>query len=211
MTPARQLTLLCIGFLAGCALRPTAPVTPAARPGQRIQLLALPAWEARGRIAIKVTVPAGEADAGNSRPAGGQGSIRWVQSGDSARVRLSGPFGAGAYELQWDPGHVTVTTGNGTKRADYTGPDAAEQFVREQLGFSFPVASTRYWLLGLADPAMAGSETFDAAGRLAALNQQGWQIRYDDYVLRAGLWLPRKLVLENERGRLRLVLDDWQL
>ena len=61
------------------------------------------------------------------------------------------------------------------------------------------------------ESATAGSETFDAAGRLAALDQQGWQIRYEDYVLRGGLWLPRKLSLANERGRLRLVLDDWRL
>ena len=46
-------------------------------------------WRARGRIAVK------------SDDGGGQGNIRWRQEGPASSVNLSGPFGAGAYEIAW--------------------------------------------------------------------------------------------------------------
>ena len=81
------------------------------------------------------------------------------------RIRLSGPFGAGAYEINWMPGEITVYS-RGTEAALVLGPDAAERFLAEQVGWSFPVTSVRYWLLGLADPAAPAAEQVDAGGRL---------------------------------------------
>jgi len=125
---------------------------------------------------------------------------------------VSGPFSAGAYEIRWAPGRLTVLSKRGEVAADYAGPGAAERFLDEQLGWSLPVANTRHWLLGLAGPDSPAVETMDAEGLLAGLTQDGWQVRYDEYrPAQGGIAMPRKLVLESAAGRIRLVIDAWRL
>ena len=186
-------------LLAGCATRPVVPVTPESWAARAATLATMDDWEAHGRIAIR---------AANG---GGQGSLHWEQRGELARIRLSGPFGAGAYLIEWDRERLTVTSRDGEVALDYAGPSAAEQFLYEQLGWWFPAIAARYWLRGLADPAASAVESFDAAGRLAGLDQHGWQVRYEDWQGDALLPMPRRLVIENEQARVRVVLDRWQL
>lgn len=194
------LTVLLGGVvLAGCATRGTIS-EPAAEPAlRRATLEAIDHWEARGRIALKTP------------DTSGQGNFAWTQTGERAVLRLSGPFGAGAYEIRWEPARLTVLSKHGEVAADYTGPDAAERFLHEQLGWSLPVASTRHWLLGLAGPDSPAVETTDAAGLLAGLTQDGWQVRYNEYRPQDGIAMPRKLEFESAAGRIRLVIDAWQL
>lgn len=202
----RALPCLLVLVTAGCALQPPAGLPALDRDERRAVLLEITRWEARGRIAVRMDETGGQG--GSQR--GGQGNLRWTQDGDTVQLRLSGPFGAGAYEITWDPVRLTIVSRDGSTALDYAGPDAAERFLAEQLGWSFPVASSRYWLRGLADPASPALETFDEAGRLAALEQHAWRVRYEDYVLHGRLWLPRKLVMENPHGRVRLVVDAWE-
>ena len=49
----------------------------------------------------------------------------------------------------------------------------------------------------------------DFAQRLAALQQDGWQIQYTGYMPVGGEWLPSKLTLERQGVRLRVVVDGW--
>lgn len=201
MTGARLrpglLLFLAAVLLGGCTLR-----GPKAVPGvdwsqRRERLLALDAWQARGRIAVK------------AQSGGGQGNLEWQQQGEQARIRVSGPFGAGAYEIRWDPQTLTVTSRNGEFSRDYAGPDAAEQFLIEQLGWAFPAASTRYWLLGVPDPAFPAQETRAADGQLVALDQNGWAVTYERYTAQGNLPMPAKITLQNSRARVRLVIDRW--
>jgi len=193
------LAFLGAGLLTGCAIRGTVSEPGLSPDSRRAALESLGSWEARGRIALKTP--------GTS----GQGSFAWIQNGDRAVLRVSGPFGAGAYEIRWDPERLTVLSKRGEVAADYTGPGAAERFLDEQLGWSLPVASTRHWLLGLPGPDSPAAETTDAEGLLAGLTQDGWQVRYDEYRVQGGIAMPRKLVLESAAGRIRLVIDAWRL
>jgi outer membrane lipoprotein LolB len=183
--------------LGACSLRAPEPVSGADWAARRDRLLALSAWHLRARIAVK-------ADTG-----GGQGDLQWQQQGEQTRIRVNGPFGAGAYEIRWDPGFLSVTSRNGEISRSWSGQDAAEQFLAEQLGWSFPAISTRYWLLGLPDPGSPARETFSPEGRLAALDQSGWTVTYERYVEVSRLSMPAKIVLQNPRARLRLVIDRW--
>lgn len=194
--PARLLLLSLL--LAGCApaVRLGGPVDPAAR---RALLAADPAWEARGRIALKAP------------GASGQGSFTWVQDGEASVLRVAGPFGAGGYEVRWTPDRLTVVSARGEVAADYQGPDAARRFLEQQLGWSLPAANARWWLLGLPGPASPATETAGPDGLPVALVQDGWTVRYDEYRSAGSLALPRKLVLEGDAGRIRLVIDDWRL
>lgn len=185
-------------LLGGCAGRPALPPESADAGLRRQALLALPGWVARGRIAVK------------SAATGGQASFAWSQQADATRLRVSGPFGAGAWEIDWDPARLTVRSARGETRAAYAGGDAVERFLAQELGWSWPVANVRYWLLGLAGPASPGGETRDADGRLALLAQDGWQVSYEEYRPAGGWWMPRKLSMDNGQERIRVVIDAWE-
>jgi len=187
-------------LLGGCAAPSRVGEGPAVDPaGRRAALEALDTWEARGRIALKAP------------GASGQGSFAWLQTGDRTVLRIAGPFGTGAYEIHWTPARLTVLSARGEVAHDYNGPDAARRFLAEQLGWSLPVANARYWLLGLAGPATVAAETRDNGGLLAALVQDGWDVTYDEYRPEGGFDLPRKLVLTGAEGRIRLVIDRWNI
>ncbi|MBL8200465.1 MAG: outer membrane lipoprotein LolB [Chromatiales bacterium] len=191
--------LVTAGLLGACAAPSRIGGGPALDPaGRRAAIVSVGTWEARGRIALKTP--------GTS----GQGNFAWLQTGDRTVLRVAGPFGAGAYEIRWEPERLTVLSGRGEVAADYTGPDAARRFLEEQLGWSLPVANARYWLLGLAGPDTSALETLDDSGLLAALVQDGWDVSYGEYRPEGAIALPRKLVLSGTAGRIRLVIDHWE-
>jgi outer membrane lipoprotein LolB len=163
------------------------------------RLLGLSSWRFRGRIAVRY----------ESR--GENGNLSWQQEGEQSTIQLSGPFGAGAYQILWEPGSVTVIDGAGEQQLSYSGPDAAEQFLYDQLGWWFPASSTRYWLLGTLDPRYQGHEHFDADGRLSGLEQNGWTVSYQRFVEAGDFLLPGKMAMEKANARLRLVIDSWDL
>ena len=162
-------------------------------------LAAQSAWQVRGRIAVKADEQ------------GGQGNIVWTQRDDESRIALRGPFGAGAVEIVWGEERIVVIGGGGEKTASYVGPDAAERFVQQQLGWSFPARSIRYWLLGIADPAYSSDRRLDAAGGLAAIEQNGWTVEFSRFELVGEHYLPGKLVAENAHARVKLFVDEWSL
>jgi outer membrane lipoprotein LolB len=186
-------------LVGGCAGQPRVPGTDVAWDDRRNVLASIPDWRARGRIAVK------------SEDGGGQGNIRWQQAGSASSIYLSGPFGAGAYEISWDDSSVEVRGKAGDVELAYNGPDAAEQFLVEQLGWSFPAMSLRYWILGVPDPAFDSHEQFDTQGWLAGIHQNGWIIDYEDFEVRDEIWLPRRIVMNSDNARVRLVVDDWTL
>jgi len=193
------LTPLFILLIAGCAMRPTVPGTSVAWAERREALVQMPDWQARGRIAVK------------SAGGGGQGSIRWRQAGSGSRVRLSGPFGVGAYEISWKADSVEIIGKAGEVEIAYAGQNAAERFLMDQLGWSFPAMSLRYWILGVPDPGFESNELFDTDGWLVGIQQGGWSIEYDEFEIRNAIWLPKRIVMRSDDARVRLIIDDWLL
>jgi outer membrane lipoprotein LolB len=78
-----------------------------------------------------------------------------------------------------------------------------------KLGFEPPLASLRYWVLGVPDPSHAADEVLDAEQRLATLRQDGWQVDYGNYSSVDGQWLPSRLTLKRDDVRVRLLVDGW--
>ena len=193
----RLLPLLLVLLVGGCALQRQVPGTSVAWDTRRSELAAIDAWDLRGRIAVK------------SGDTGGQGRLDWQQRAADARLQVSGPFGMGAWEIRFNEQEIVVTDGRGEVAARYAGPDAADRFLQAQLGWSFPAVSARYWLLGVPAPGLPFRERYDDDGWLVAIEQQGWSVRYDGFSERESFWLPRKVSVENDSGRLRLVLDDF--
>jgi outer membrane lipoprotein LolB len=196
-TPGGALLLGLVLALPGCALQPAVPGTSIAWQERRAALLALNDWELGGRIGVK------------SSQGGGQGRLEWRQAGDAAVLRVSGPFGAGSWELRWDGSEAVLTKGGGEVALQYTGADALDRMLSDQVGWQFPAEQTRYWVLGIAAPGSRSRPEYGLDGWLEALDQDGWRVAFAGFEERSGYWMPRKITVEGKDARLRLVVDRW--
>ncbi len=193
--PAWGAALGALAVLAGCR---TAPLSaPAAPPWEqrRPQLQARAHYELKGRVAVA----AGEQ--------GFNARLRWTQDGAHSQVALEGPFGAGGVQISSDGHDLHILTADGQELHS----DAARSELTAHLGFDPPLASLRYWILGVPDPATPATETLDQERqRLLALEQDGWRIDYTGYAAVGGEWLPARLTLQRAEVRVKLLVDDWQ-
>jgi outer membrane lipoprotein LolB len=181
-------------MLASCRTVPPVHEAPAtAWEVRRPQLQARDKFQLKGRVAVAA---AGE---------GFNARLRWTQDGKQTRMSLDGPLGAGGVQVTSDGSAVSIVT----SRGDRLDNDAARAELAKRLGFDPPLDSLRYWIQGVPEPGHPAQETLDSQQRLAALQQDGWQITYTDYMSAGGEWLPSKLTLQREGVRLRVVVDGW--
>ncbi len=184
-------------MLASCRTVPVRHEVPLASAQswetRRPQLQARDQFELKGRVAV-----ATGSDGFNAR-------LRWTQSGKQTHMSLDGPLGAGGVQVTSDGSGVSIVT----SRGDRLNSDAARAELTNRLGFDPPIDSLRYWVLGVPEPGHPAQETLDQQQRLAALEQDGWQVLYTDYMSVGGEWLPSKLTLQRQGIRVRLVVDGW--
>jgi outer membrane lipoprotein LolB len=157
------------------------------------------ALQGRAHFAIKGRVAIAAAQEGFTA------SIRWVQNGAQSQVGLDGPLGVGGVRVTSDGTTMSVVNARG-ERLD---SDAARAELKTRLGFDAPLSSLRYWILGVPDPSGPADEVLDVERRLTALQQNGWQIEYADYVVVQGEWLPGRMTLRFADVRVRLIVDHW--
>lgn len=184
-------------LLAGCAgvaPRPYGPPNEAAWRQRLAQLSGLGDWRLDGRVAIA-----------NGRH-GGSGSLRWTEHAPRLEMRFSGPFGIGGFRLYGTPDNLVIETGKG--KTYYT--DDPGRTLAERLGWPVPVASMRYWVLGLPDPDGAvTANRVDQYGLPRHMVQYGWSIDYSRYVSAGGYRLPQRLEARRGTVRIKLVVNNW--
>ncbi|MEO0420724.1 MAG: lipoprotein insertase outer membrane protein LolB [Pseudomonadota bacterium] len=187
------------GGLHGCATTPSLPqgVTPeVARYEQLERLRDLDAWSLQGRVALST-----EADSFN-------GSIFWEQVDDDLDLRFRAPLGLGGFRVSGDDEIVEVEMSSGDS---FIAEDPAPEFERA-FGWSLPVHSLRYWMLGLPDPATPDyRELLDARGQPSRLSQGGWTVEYERFQRIDDSYLPTKLRITGRGVRIRLAVDRWNL
>ena len=192
-------------LLAGCATQPVkAPAGAPADAARRATLQALAGYSLRGQLAA------------SNGSEGFSAQLDWRQQGEAVHAVLRAPLGVGGAELDYAGGELRFV-GNDGRRLE--GP-AAEEALARSLGFAPPLASLRFWLLGVPDPGVdpvgeppgePAVEQADAQGRPLQLGQSGWRVGYSDYVLTRGQWLPGRVTLERAPLRLKLRVLRWDL
>jgi outer membrane lipoprotein LolB len=196
---ARAMCACVLVVFAGCV-----PVQqgslPTLTPAQEQAALArLVGYRFEGRVAV------------TTGSDGFNASIQWNQSESKSEVQLSGPFGAGALRVELAGDLLRIDSSRGEQLIGNDARAALEQ----KLGFSPPLESLRYWLIGLRDPAGAAIEMRDDYGRLASLDQNGWHVDYEAYRSQptpgGTLSLPRRLRATRDALKLRVVADKWVL
>jgi outer membrane lipoprotein LolB len=153
----------------------------------------LEAWEFSGRIAVR------------TGDEGFNGKLRYQHRGDGFQATLSGPLGAGSVRIEGNGPRVVLTDADG-QRVEMLD---AEFELRQRFGWTIPVASLRYWALGIPDPAVPVETVFDGGGQLASLRQRDWLVSVSRYRDGGGQPMPSRLSAENADTRVRLVIDRW--
>lgn len=131
--------------------------------------------------------------------------LRWAQKGHRSQLALDGPLGVGGVRITADGDMLNVVNSKGQQLDS----DAAREEMQARLGFEPPIASLRYWVLGVPDPTHPADEVLDDEKRLASLKQDGWQIDYTAYSPVRGEWRPSKMTLKRDDVRVRLLVDGW--
>lgn len=190
----RSLLIIATLVLAGCATVAPAPGTVDWSTRQQ-ELLALDSWRMTGRVAISVN---GE---------GASAGIDWRQTGGRSDVAVTGPLGIGALRAVVDGPELQLEDGSGARLAGVE----AERLLAQRLGTEVPIASLRYWLLGVPAPDRPFEVRAGPGGRPDALSQGGWEVRMERYGPAPGGELPVRLSLSRDGARVRLAVSRWEL
>ncbi len=186
-------------LIAGCAgLGPQESVEGSGNAegwkAHKAQISTVDGWQISGKIGIQAPQDSGS------------GTLFWLQRQDYFDIRLSGPLGRGATRLTGRPEAVALeVAGQGRYEAD-----SPEALVESQLGWQLPVSNLLWWVRGLPAPDSRSRIQLDADGRLARLQQDGWDVEYLGYSEEDGYSLPSRIKLAGRDLKITLVVKDWQ-
>jgi outer membrane lipoprotein LolB len=176
---SRGVALSAAALLAACAAHPLTRV-PGAGTG----------FELAGRMSVRA-----EARVFSS-------ALRWKQDAGGDEIWLNTPLGQTVAHLQDGRDGATLTT---AEHRQYRA-QSIESLTHTALGWRFPLAGLRHWVLGQPVPGIAQSAPVrDAAGRLAAFTQADWRVSYD--YADAAATRPSRLDLSGPDAQIRLVID----
>jgi len=204
MTVARRFFLLVSPLLllvASCAT--VAPPSDEARRAwgvRQARLASLVAWEVHGRIALRTATE------------GWQATLVWRHEAERQRIDLTGPLGRGHLRLTQDRFGAELRDDNGSVHRD----TSMQQLLHRATGWQLPFEGLPFWILGRPAPAGGAREDIDAAGRLTALRQLGWDIQFLEYTREGEHELPRKIFVTRHAGEddtleVRLVIEKWSV
>lgn len=182
-------------LLTACATSPRLPVdSDAGWRRQQQQLGALTVWQLAGRMSVQL------------KSDGWSASLYWWQDHDKYRLRIVAPLGRGTVEIAGDRETVSLHTSDNRVFTD----DDIDALMRENLGWEVPVDALVYWIRGLPAPGKSAEDLqLDESGRLIAVAQSGWDIRYERYTRTEGYEVPVRMILQREQLRLRLNINRW--
>lgn len=180
--------------LAGCATTPQQ--IPKIHPQVRHESLSsMTQWDITGKVAVR------------TKDQGHNISMDWHQNKDSYRVRFHSPFTSESAILTGDANEVILKTSDGKiyKNAN------PEVLLQEHLGWTIPFSHLKYWIKGMASPdSKAQVQKVDQHHQLQTLQQDGWLIEYQKYVVKYNMTYPDKITLSNGDTNIKLIVNDWK-
>ncbi len=187
--------LLCLiaTSLTGCALFKPEPIQIRSAVEQKT-LYEFESWWLGGRIVVvtnKETWHAG---------------LSWKHEAVEDTLDFSGPLGQGAVKVTLKNKQIRIKRSDGS--LDESGD--SDEILAAYVGLPVPIAAFRYWVIGLPAPSVKHIPEYDDLGRLRLLRQSGWQIKFQSYAIFDDLSLPRKLVVEREDVKMKLIIDRWR-
>lgn len=154
--PARALVALGAWVVAGCASLPAPPAAEA------------PISSVDAPFVIGGRISARRGDNGVA------GAFSWTHDARHDAIDLATPLGQTLAQLEGDHREVTVRLSDGRVETAPTWSALTEQ----AFGVVIPVDGLAWWVRGLPRASGRYSVERDAAGRVALLRQDGWEVVY---------------------------------
>lgn len=133
----------------------------------------------------------------------------WQQTADRFALELWGPFGQGRRRLRGTADELVVLNGAGQVLAE----GGSREVLERSVGFALPLQSLRFWIQGLADPALpVRAPVRDPLTRaLRSFEQAGWAVAVTERLDGAGMEpdRPRKIIANGMGYEIRLALNRW--
>jgi len=174
-------------LLSACASLPPLPPMPASQ---------INSWQINGRIAVKTE--------SNNWTA----NVYWHQQDSVYQLRLNIPPGQGVVLLEGNANEVIMHTSN-NETFSAQDPDT---LIADVLKVHIPISDLNFWIRGIpTDEPVPAWYTFNEAGNLQSLRQNGWEIVYKQYINIQGIDLPKKIFLENAKFRVKIAVSQWKI
>jgi outer membrane lipoprotein LolB len=189
-------TLLAL-LLSACAGQVARPVIESSWEEHRDRLQALTHWDAIGKLALRTSELAESA------------SLEWRQQGPSTTLQLSGPLGVNATTVYSDGASLVIRQGEDTHTLDLSDPLEFER----RTGWDLPLQALPHWLKGVPAPDLAVQylEVGQDPTLLQTLQQDDWEVRYQQYARFELFMLPTRLTIQRASTTLRVIIRDWEL
>lgn len=155
---------------------------------QRMHLYEMDEWRFNGRLALSH-----ESDSWSA-------NIKWRHQFGIDHLSFSGPLGQGAVSIVLSESQISIDKGDG-KMQSSRHPD---ELVNKLLGVFVPVRALRYWVLGLPRP----SEDYRTVPQ--GFVQYTWRVSFVQWVQVGADLLPRKIVITDEKTKMKLIIDQWR-
>ncbi|WP_455208330.1 lipoprotein insertase outer membrane protein LolB [Kaarinaea lacus] len=166
--------------------------------GQRqAQLASVNNWELNGRISLVTNAEAWS------------GQLYWQQGAESEYfIQFNAPSGQGAMQLLGSNEGVELRLANGQS---YNAKDA-QALLRQETNWNIPIDGLWYWVRGLPDPQLPVKIlTLDPQGSIQDMKQNDWHVQYDRYQQYGAFSFPRKIVIEHQDMKIRLIVTQWTI
>ncbi len=180
--------LLLLAVLASCTDVPIKSAIPF-QLDEREYLYDSSVWSFVGRLAL--------ANENESFSA----SINWKHQADRDEIELAGPFGQGRTLLVLTGDSVVIDFGD--KRLQHYGD--LDEFISMYTGIVVPVSALKFWVLGLVEPAAKYVEFENG------FLQSGWSVQYLQMQVEGQNEMPRKIRVEKELTKLKLIISHWDI
>ncbi|HEV2614286.1 MAG TPA: lipoprotein insertase outer membrane protein LolB [Gammaproteobacteria bacterium] len=131
-------------------------------------------WRVQGKIAMQ--------DQGRAETA----SLDWQQNVQNYQIRIFGPLGIGAVEINGNPQGVELIDSKGQIHQ----AASAELLSQQILGYPLPIADLVYWLKGVKTK-----------------HHHGWTVHYLSYHQNG---MPKLMTATHQGINLRIFIDKWQ-
>ena len=133
-------------------------------------------------------------------------TVQWRQATDGYHLRFTTRLGVGLFEIAGSETGVEAKFSDG-RRVQAESPEA---LLEQELGWSVPLAGLRHWIVGIPAPdGTPATMQLDGQGRLAALEQAGWSVTYEEYGGPDDLALPTRVRFEGESVEATVVVRRW--
>jgi outer membrane lipoprotein LolB len=138
---------------------------------------------------------------------GFSGGLDWQHNNVNDDISLYSPLGGQIASIKKTVDKVTLEDAKGNS---VSAPNA-ETLTQTTLGWRLPLTGLADWSLGRPTSSDMQAISWDEQGHVTSLQQDGWDIEYQNYSDQNGHFLPNKILLKSEKVNLKLLVEKWDV